>query len=109
MFYSKLSINNLIVVVFAATTVLILILTIITVFWKISIHSAAIGGVVGFIFALGMIHPIVNFTFILAFIILIAGLVIYSRLMLNAHTPWQVYAGAVLGFLVCFMSIYYFL
>lgn len=109
MFYSKLSINNLIVIVFAATTALILILTIITFFWKISIHGAAIGGVIGFIFALGVIHPIVNFTFILAVVIVIAGLVMYSRLMLNAHTPMQVYMGAMLGFFVCFISIYYFL
>jgi membrane-associated phospholipid phosphatase len=109
MFYSKLSANNLIVIVFAACTTLILLLTAITYFWKISIHGAAVGGVIGFIFALGMIHPIMNFTFILAVAVLIAGLVIYSRLMLNAHTPMQMYTGALLGFLTCFFSIYLFL
>ena len=109
MFYAKLSINNLIVVVFASTTVLILLLTVITYFWKISIHGAAVGGVIGFIFALGMIHPIMNFTYILAVAFLIGGLVIYARLMLNAHTPMQVYSGALLGFITCFTSIYFFL
>lgn len=109
MFYAKLSINNLIVIVFAATTILILILTIITVFWKISIHGAAIGGVIGFIFALGMFHPIMNFAFIMAVAIVVAGLIIYSRLMLNAHTPLQAYAGTFLGFVLCFLSIYFFL
>jgi membrane-associated phospholipid phosphatase len=30
-------------------------------------------------------------------------------LKLQAHTPLQVYAGAVLGFFICFWAIYYFL
>lgn len=109
MFYAKLSINNLIVIVFVATTILILIITAITFFWKISVHGAAIGGTLGFVFALGIFYPIVNFTFILAVLMVILGLVSYARLKLQAHTPLQVYAGAVLGFVVCFCAIYYFL
>lgn len=109
MFYAKLSINNLIVIVFVATTILILLITAITFFWKISVHGAAIGGTLGFIFALGMFYPMVNFTFILAVLMVILGLVSYARLKLQAHTPWQVHAGTVLGFIVCFCAIYYFL
>jgi membrane-associated phospholipid phosphatase len=109
MFYAKLSINNLIVIVFVTTTILILLITAITFFWKISVHGAAIGGAIGFIFALGMFHPIINFTFILAVLMVIFGLVSYARLKLQAHTPYQVYAGTILGFLVCFSSIYFFL
>jgi membrane-associated phospholipid phosphatase len=109
MFYAKLSINNLIVIVFVASTVLILLMTVISFFWKISLHGAAIGGVFGFILALGMFYPIMNFTLILAVLLVISGLVIYARLKLQAHTPLQVYAGAVLGFFICFWAIYYFL
>lgn len=108
MFYAKLSINNLIVIVFSATTVLILVLTAVTYFWKISVHGAAIGGVTGFISALGMFHPIVNFAIILAVLTVIIGMVVYARLMLNAHTPVQVYAGTLIGFLICFFSLYFF-
>jgi membrane-associated phospholipid phosphatase len=28
--------------------------------------------------------------------------------MLNAHTPVQVYTGTTLGFIICFLSIYFF-
>jgi membrane-associated phospholipid phosphatase len=108
MFYSRLSINNLLVIIFIAITVLIILLTIITYFWKISVHGASIGGVAGFIFALGLMHPIVNFPFILAVLMVLGGLVLYARLMLNAHTPVQVYAGTTLGFVICFLSIYFF-
>lgn len=108
MFYDKLSISNLLVVIFFAITLLIILLTIITYYWKISVHGASIGGVAGFIFALGMLHPLVNFALILAVLMLIGGLVIYARLMLNAHTPLQVYTGVVLGFMICFFSLLFF-
>lgn len=109
MFYSRLSVNNLLVMVFITITILIFLLTIITFFWKISIHSAAIGGMIGFILGLGMQHPVFNFSFILAAVTVIGGLVFYARLLLNAHTPSQVYSGALLGFTFCFSSIYFFL
>lgn len=109
MFYARLSINNLLVIIFFAITFLIILLTIITYFWKISVHGASIGGVAGFIFALGLLHPIVNFPFILAALMVIAGMVLYARLMLNAHTPLQVYSGTALGFIICFLSLYFFL
>ena len=109
MFYSKLNFNSLIFVIFAATTALLLILTIVTRFWKISIHGAGIGGTIGFILALSFYHPIPNFAPILAASLVIAGLISYARLTLNAHTPLQVYSGVLLGFVFCFTSLYLFL
>ena len=109
MFYSKLSVNNIIVVVFGSTTFLILILTLITVFWKISVHGAAVGGIIGFITALSMLFPIASMGLILAVLVLIAGIIIHSRLLLNAHTPSQAYIGTMLGFFVCYFSTIGFL
>jgi membrane-associated phospholipid phosphatase len=109
MFYAKLKINNLIFLIFATTTALLLLLTVMTYFWKISIHGAGIGGTIGFILALSMIYPIPHFAITLAILIFICGLIIYSRLSLNVHSPLQVYAGVLLGTVLCYFSLYFFL
>ena len=106
MFYSKFNFNSLIFIIFAITTALLLTLTIITRFWKISIHGAGIGGAVGFILALGLYHPIPNFALILAVVAIITGLIAYARLSINAHTPLQVYSGVLLGAFFCFSALY---
>ncbi len=109
MFYTKLNFNNLVFIVFAATTSLLFILTIITIFWKISVHGAGIGGVIGFLIALSQFYPIAHFKLILAFFIFLSGLVIYSRLSLNAHTPNQAFGGLIIGLLFCYLFLYLFL
>ncbi len=109
MFYSKLNVNNLIFIIFATTTVLLFTLTVITYFWKISVHGAGIGGNTGFILAMSYVYPFPHFALILALLFIIIGLIVYARLSLNAHTPMQVYAGIVLGIVVCYSSLYLFL
>ena len=67
--------------------------------WKISAHTIGIGGIAGA--TLGMIYRIqMDMSVALIAIILLAGLVAYARLKLNAHTPSQVYTGFVLGFII---------
>ena len=109
MFYAKLNINSVFYLILATTTGLLLALTIITFYWKISIHGAGIGGLIGFILAISIAHYIPHFAVILAISIIIAGLVVYARLSVNAHTPLQVYMGMVLGMLVCYTSLIFFL
>ncbi len=109
MFYAKLSINNLIYIIFITTAVLLFILTVVTLFWKISTHGAGIGGIIGFVMALGMVYPIPHLAIVVAFLIVIAGLISYARLSLNAHTPLQVYGGLFLGLILCYYSLYFFL
>lgn len=71
---------------------------IINFFTKISMHSSGIGGCLGviyfyqFISTNGDIKPICLCLFI-------AGLVGFSRLYLNEHTPKQVYLGFLIGLL----------
>lgn len=109
LFHARLSVNNLVVIIFASTTLLILLIMAITFWWKISVHGAAIGGVMGIVVALNMFHPIENMKFVLAVLMVLVGVVNYSRLKLQAHTPSQVYLGTLLGFFTCFFSVYYFL
>ena len=109
MFYAKLNISNLIFLVFATTTSLLFIITVVTYFWKISVHGAGIGGAIGFIIALSVVYPIPHFALALACLTIITGLIAYARLSLNAHTPLQVYVGVLLGIALCYSSLYFFL
>jgi membrane-associated phospholipid phosphatase len=107
MFYTKISVNHLIFLIFTVITVLIFLLLIITFFWKISIHGAGAGGALGIFLAIAIGNPIGNVAYLLSGIVLVCGLIIFARLAVNAHTPRQVYTGAVLGLLVCFFAVYF--
>ena len=76
----------------------------ITLFYKVSIHSAAIWGIVGILLPL---NKVADGLLLIPTVILIvaAGLVMSSRLMLNAHTPREVLVGSLLGFGVGFSGI----
>lgn len=66
--------------------------------WKVSAHVAAVSGVVGAIYWLAYNGLLLAPVFWLSVFIIIAGLVAWSRLYLDRHTPMQVLAGAILGF-----------
>lgn len=66
--------------------------TLITHYWKISIHGMAVGGPTA---ALGYALSS-NFYLLL----LALPLIVYSRVSLKAHTPMQVIAGFALGFIL---------
>lgn len=72
--------------------------------WKISMHAIGIGGVLGGMYGLFKLHEFVNWPLLIA-LILITGWVMTSRIALKAHTPAQVYAGALFGFLVTFITV----
>ncbi|MFV0366741.1 MAG: hypothetical protein ACK5JS_09655 [Mangrovibacterium sp.] len=65
--------------------------------WKISAHMAAIGGLLGIFFGVSELTTWNSFTVAVCGV-LVAGLVGSSRLLLEKHTPAQVYAGFALGF-----------
>lgn len=73
---------------------------IIHLWWQISAHMIGIGGLVGIMLALGWVLQMPVFA-VLSLCLLLAGLIGFSRLFLNAHTPHQVYAGFIFG---CFMQ-----
>ncbi len=102
MFYDKLNLNPVLVKLMLITTLLIVTLTIITLFWKISIHSAGVAGMAGFILALVRIFPgsELLIPFILA--VMALGWVMTARLFLKAHSASEVVAGAALGGSFCY-------
>lgn len=82
-------------------------LMIINLKWKISAHSAGVGGLLGGILSISYI-TLTNPVALIITIIIISGLVIISRIILKAHTPSQVTAGFIWGF-ICFTMPLYFL
>jgi membrane-associated phospholipid phosphatase len=78
-----------------AASIAILVNLIVLLKWKISSHAIGIGGIVGLVIVLFKHNPISPLWVIIALVI--AGLVCTSRLILNAHTPAQVYAGLLTG------------
>ena len=67
--------------------------------WKVSIHMLGMGGLVGTIIGLVLRYQISALPLIMM-LVLLSGLVGYSRLKLKAHTPLQVYVGFILGTLI---------
>ena len=81
-------------------------LLVISLKWKISAHSAAIGGLLGAFFGLSFrLHE--NPMIILIILVLLAGTIGSARLILGKHTRAQIYAGFLLGFLIMNLTIYY--
>lgn len=109
LFYSKLQINENFVIILGGTTAILLIVTIMSLFWKISIHSAGISGVFGFLLAISYKYPESNLLYPIIAVVLCAGLVLSARMYLNAHTQEEVYGGTIVGFLVAFSSVYIFI
>ncbi len=109
MFYTKLELGELIIVYLGISTLLILLTSIITVFWKISLHGMGIGAFIGFITGLNQLWSIINFALILPLVFIIAALVLSARLKLSAHSTSQVYLGFVLGICISFASFIIYL
>ena len=77
---------------------------IINLWWKISTHSAAIGGVTGAVMAFAEIFNF-NPTWWICLILLLAGLVGTSRIILKQHTLAQVVTGYLVGLACAFIAV----
>jgi hypothetical protein len=97
LFYYKLpfsaNFNKLMVIVAS----LVIVATLITLFYKVSVHSLALGGLVGILFPLIRFLPALLLPTTLT--VAVTGLVISSRLLLGAHTPRETLVGSLTGVL----------
>jgi hypothetical protein len=105
LFHSKIEINDLILAIFVGATVIVALLTVITLFFKISVHAAGAGCMLGFLMSIMLIFPEHDLMWTLIFIVLIVGTILSARLYLDAHTPVEVYSGFSLGLFVSFFSV----
>lgn len=100
LFYYKLPVSSNLVRLLMIISALVIIAAIATLFYKVSIHSMAMWGGVGILLPLNkmvitgeLLYPTVG-------VIVITGLVMSSRLVLNAHVPREILIGSILGFVV---------
>ncbi len=84
---------------------LVLIGTLITLFYKVSIHAIGIMGLVGILMPLNKESDNTLLLWITIGVVVLSGIIMSARLQLNAHTPRQVLVGAVSGFLIGFFGI----
>ena len=101
--------NSTMLVMMLSMTTVVIMTNLITFFWKISAHTAGVAGWLGFIMIFSRFYASGNTLFVpLIMAILLCGLVVWSRLFLNAHKPSEALGGFLLGFLVCYSSILLF-
>ncbi len=78
----------------------LIVLAFITLFWKISLHLSAAGGLLGILIHFSL------YPWLTMLMVLIVGLIGTSRLWLKAHNSSQIYVGFLFGlsyFLACFL------
>lgn len=79
-----------------ATTVTLVVVALINLRWKISVHLSTMGGALGFTVGMllyfGVLAP-----YLICGLLLLSLLLMYARIYLGAHTPAQTVCGFVLG------------
>ena len=97
---TRIGLNDNLLKFLVVIDVLVLVATIITFFYKISVHSMAVWGFIGILLPLNKISEEGMLFAPTVIAILLAGVVMAARLQLNAHTPREVMVGAITGLLV---------
>lgn len=95
---------NFISVILVVAIIIQVVCAAINKWWKVSIHNAAIGGATGMVLAFSFI---LNFdpTWWLCLLILIAGMVGTSRMVLRQHSLSQVVCGYLVGLFIGFVTV----
>lgn len=100
----RLHIPHIISIILLIALFIQILCAVINVWWKISTHTAAIGGVAGALVAFAFIFAF-NPVWWLSLVIILAGMVGTSRIILRQHTLAQVVAGFFVGLLCGFLLI----
>ncbi|MEQ9424479.1 MAG: hypothetical protein RJQ09_08690 [Cyclobacteriaceae bacterium] len=108
MFVSRIQVNEFLTVLLIAMTTIVITLAVISIFIKVSVHSAAISSLVGFIIATIIKVPSSELFFPLVISILVSGALMSARLSLNRNTPFEIVLGTCLGLIIGLSSILLF-
>lgn len=96
-----------IAILLGSVTVSLIIVALISLFWKISAHATGMGGAIGILTCLIIRFEEQLLLTPLLIVILISGILLSARLYLNAHTPAQILAGLGCGLLVSSAAVYF--
>ncbi len=92
----KFHLPSVIYIFMLGSAALVIVAMIVNFWWKISAHMIGIGGLVGAFIGLSFFLSM-NMGMLIALMILVAGLIGFSRLKLQAHSQAQIYTGFLLG------------
>jgi hypothetical protein len=104
MFYWKFPAPNVLKLMMIITAMVIA-ASAITLFYKVSVHSMAICGIIGILLPLNSASEQGSLLYPTIAAIVIAGVVMSSRLQLNAHVPREVLVGGIVGFAIGFGGV----
>ncbi|HOE04682.1 MAG TPA: hypothetical protein PLZ52_05660 [Bacteroidales bacterium] len=76
----------------------------VTLKWKISLHTIGIGGLTALVVYLTITYRLELYTYLMICIV-IAGITGTARMIAGSHTPAQIYSGFGLGFLSMYISM----
>ncbi|MGM0497501.1 MAG: hypothetical protein ACQESJ_06245 [Bacteroidota bacterium] len=102
---AQMGVPSTILKIILAGGILILIIVLITIRWKISVHMAGIGALSATLVAFSVLLK-ADFIVFLLVSLFVAGILGTARMILKSHTPSEVYAGFGLG--VAVLSLTYF-
>jgi hypothetical protein len=88
--------------------ILVFVATIITFFYKVSVHALSVWGLVGILLPLNKVSEDNMLLLPTLVTIVIAGLVMSSRLQLQAHSAREVLIGSIVGFAISFAAVIIF-
>ena len=106
-FYRIFQQNQFFTFVMLTITVNIVLLTIISFWWKVSVHASAVGGILAFYIVCSVLSAYHFDMYLMIILLLISGAVMSSRLALNVHSFSQVVVGFFLGLSVGISSLYF--
>jgi membrane-associated phospholipid phosphatase len=92
------------IVIMGGISLTVILVSIITYFWKISAHAVGICGALGYILSVSYYYPYELMLYPIAAVTFLAGVLMSARLYLNVHTPIQVFLGGLLGLVVSVLS-----
>lgn len=111
MFVEKLKVSEFISAIYLSIGVSLTIAFILTLFYKVSLHALGWGGFLGVLSAIWTSFYIGGAGFQMALWVgfLVLGGVMTARLYLRAHSVFEVYSGAILGFIACFATSFIYI
>ena len=101
------NIYHFIVIIVIAALLIQAVALLINIWWKVSTHTAAIGGVVGALMAFAELFRF-NPVWWLCLAILVSGVLGTARIILRQHSLSQVVSGFLVGAVCAFVAILYF-
>lgn len=88
-----------------ASLLIMLLCYLLNIWWRVSLHMATMGGVIGALVMFGMLLGY-NPVWALAGLVLLAGMLGTARIIAAGHTNLQVFGGFALGFIIACLLLY---